>query len=303
MEDHARMRHLLTLATLLGWFVCSGATCIRRPRLVSYPPPPSVLPAQPQLGDVISAINRTDSIQQLSTNSASIRVINQTLPRLSATVHVQRDKDFRLLASVPMVLGSGLDIGSNGEVFWMEFPDGMTRTMYFARHDLFRNQVNRAIVPIDPAWLIDAMGLLHLESTEVIAGPVVRPDGLLELRSWMPDRVHQRVCYVDAAGGFVVRQMVNRPLAGGGEVTVAESQLAKHRFDEVSGTVLPHEITLRLIPAGAPEMQLQIDVGDYVVNQLLSGDPDLFVMPQTASQIQDLTRLTVTPPTTVGATT
>ncbi|QDV65301.1 hypothetical protein Pan14r_30030 [Crateriforma conspicua] len=290
-------RQLSAWLMLAVVFVCGGATCMPQRKVTDFPAPPPVLSDVPELNDVIAAVNRNDAVQQLSTNSASIQDIHQKTPRFTANVHLQREKDFRLRASLPIILGSGLDIGSNRDVFWFEVPDGMSRTMYFARHDQYQNQLQHAAIPVNPAWLIEAIGLVHLDPALVIQGPVRRDDGLLEIRSRMPDGIHQRVCYIDADGGFVTQQLLTKPTIGGGEILIAESRTADHRFYENPACVLPHKILLRLLPTEAPEMNLMIEVGDYSVNQILSGDPNLFVMPQTAPNIRDLTKLSLaTPP-------
>jgi len=277
-------------------FVSGGATCAPQRAASVFPPPPQVLGEVASLAEIAAAVNRNDAVTQLSTNSASIQDLKQKTPRLSASVHLQRDKDFRLRASLPIILGAGLDIGSNNDVFWFEVPEGMTRTMYFARHEQYQNNLERAIIPVNPAWLIEAIGLVHIDPNLVVAGPVRRNDGLLEIRSRMTDGIHNRVCYIDPEGGFVTQQLLTKPLPGGGETLIAESRAGDHRFYENPQCVLPHRVLLRLLPTAAPEMNLQIEVGDYVVNQLLSSEPDLFVMPQTAGNIQDLTRISLAPP-------
>jgi len=290
------MRHLFLIATLLFVvFVSGGATCVQRGSQPVFPPPPTILSETPSLDAVIGAVNRTDTVRQLSTNSASIQDLNGKTPRLSATVHLQREKDFRLRASLPIILGSSLDIGSNQDVFWIEMPERMRRTMYFARHDQYAQQLERAVVPVNPAWLIEAIGLVHLDRNLVLQGPVRRTDGLLEIRSRMPDGIHQRVCYIDPQGGYVTQQLITKPNFSGGETLIAESRTADHRYYEAAQCVIPHQVQIRLLPSAAPEMNLRIEVGQYTVNQLLSGEPDLFVMPQTAGNIQDLTRLSAAP--------
>lgn len=289
------MRHLFCLILMLGVvFVSGGATCVPQRAQPSFPPPP-VLSDLNSLESVIAAVNRTDNVRQLSTNSASIRDLNQKTPKLGATVHLQRDKDFRLRAKLPIIMGASMDVGSNNEVFWFEVPEGMTRTMYFARHDQYVNNLENAAIPVNPAWLIEALGLVHLDPSLVLQGPVSRNDGLLEIRSWMPDRVHQRVCYIDAQGGYVTQQLLTKPNINGGETILAESRTSDHRYDSAAQCVLPHLIQIRLLPIAGQEMNLQIEVNQYSVNQLLSGEADLFVMPQTAGNIQDLTRLSAAP--------
>ncbi len=45
---------------------------------------------------------------------------------------------------------------------------------------------------------------------------------------------------------------------------------------------LPHRVKLTLTAGGQP-MEMLIDVGDWVVNQLLTNDPNQFSMPESSS--------------------
>ncbi len=266
---------------------------------VIFPPPPPVLNETPTIQEVTAAVNRSANVRQLSTNSASVDVLSMpNVPKLSATVSMERDRRFRLRASVPIVLGSGLDMGSNDEVFWFEVPEGMSKTLYFAEHEKYRQQLHRAILPIDPTWLIEALGLVQIDPSTVVAGPVSRPDGKLEVRNTtaMPDGVYQRVCFVEPSGGYVTEQFLYAP---DGRL-IATSQATNHRFYEEQQCVLPHLVTVNLAPASGPPLSMRIDIGSYAINQLLSGDPQLFVMPQSAAKRVDLTTISGLTPSTAG---
>ena len=77
----------------------------------------------PGLNELTQVMNRTQSITQLSTNSASVEVLSMPdLPRLNATLNLQREKNFRLRTSLPIVF-AGIDMGSNSESFWFEVPE------------------------------------------------------------------------------------------------------------------------------------------------------------------------------------
>ena len=127
---------------ILGWlgmlsllFVSGGATCSRRQPPMLFPPPPVVFEAAPSLEELAAVVNRTETIRQLSSNSASVEVLSMpSLPRLSATLNLERERRFRLRASLPIVF-AGLDMGSNDEMFWFEVPEGVSKTLYYARHD------------------------------------------------------------------------------------------------------------------------------------------------------------------------
>ncbi len=287
----ARMRALTWLLVLGVGFVSGGATCARRDTTFQMPPPPPVLPQNPTLEQVAAAVNRTSSIGELSTNTASVDVLTMpALAELSATINLRKERDFRLKASLPVVMVSGLDMGSNNSLFWFEVPEGLSRTLYFARHDQYRRQLDRAVLPVDPTWVSDALGLVQIDPNQVVAGPVMRPDGKLEIRSALPlpAGTFQRVCYIDAAAGHVTDQLLYAPTGG---PPIAESHASNHQFYVDHNCSLPHTVQLSLRPRAGEPLEMVIDVGVYAVNQILSGDPNLFVMPQGASQSIDLTTL------------
>ncbi|MEM6471775.1 MAG: hypothetical protein AAF802_19605 [Planctomycetota bacterium] len=293
MRHSSTIRRLsVVLVASVCCFVSGGATCSRREiNVAQFPPPPPVLAPAASLQDVVNAVNRTSAIRELSTNTASVDVLSMpAVPTLSATMNVRREKEFRLRASLPIVMGAGLDLGSNNELFWFEVPEGMSRTLFYARHADYQRRLNRAVLPVDPSWVIDALGLVQLDPAQVVAGPVLRPsDGKLELRSTMPTPagLFQRVCYVDAAAGHVTDQLLYDPAGK----LIAESHATNHLFDAGVGCSLPHAIEIKLTPATDPPLHLRIDIGQYAINQILSGDPNLFVLPQGAANVVDLSTL------------
>ncbi len=284
------MRTLLWMGMLMICFVSGGATCARRTVPVSFPPPPPVFASTPTVQDLAIVANCTSAIHQLSTNNASVEVLTMPqIPKLSATLSLQRERRFRLRASLPIVLGSGMDMGSNEEMFWFEVPEGMSKTLYYANHEQYRQQLSRSILPVDPTWVMDALGLVQLDPASVVAGPVRRDDGKLEVRSvfQMPDGLYQRVYFFEATAGYVTDQFLYSP---DGRL-IAKSSASNHRYYEEQQCALPHRVEISLTPSAGPPLAMRIDIGSYVMNQLLSGDPQLFVMPQTASNAVDLTQL------------
>ncbi|MCG8649858.1 MAG: hypothetical protein MI861_08495 [Pirellulales bacterium] len=295
------MRTLCWISVLWICFVSGGATCARRNATLPLPPPPVLLTDVPTLQELAAAVNRTDNITQLSSNSTSVEVLSRPdLPRLtSSSLHLQRDQRFRLRASLPILLGAGVDMGSNEEVFWFEVPERLGKTLYYARHDLYQQQLHRAVLPVAPTWLMDALGLVRIDPATVVGSPVRRADGQWEVRNTltMPDGVYQRVCFVQPQAGYVTRQYLYAPNGA----LIAQSNATNHVYYEEAGCALPHQVDLTLTPAGGTPLSMRISVGAYAVNQLLSGDPNLFVMPQTASKFVDLTTVTA-PPTTAPPT-
>lgn len=273
--------------------------CPRAAVVANLPPPPVILAEAPDINALAAAVNRTDAIRELSTNSATLEVLSMTaVPKLSATMNLQRDRNFRLKASIPLIMGSGIDLGSNANEFWFEVPEGVTQTLYHANHEQYARNLDRAILPVDPSWLIDAIGLARLDPNTVIAGPVTRTDGLIEVRNSVATAAgtYQRVCFIEPSAGYITHLFLYSP---DGRL-VAKSFSSEHEYFETVNSVLPHRVKIELFPDAGPPLALQLQVSVYSINQLLSGDPQLFNMPTTRNRV-DLMQLTGIPPTNAYA--
>ncbi|TWT65126.1 hypothetical protein [Allorhodopirellula solitaria] len=293
MHD-ARTKTVLRSALALGLVLSGG--CVRNATVANLPPPPVVLPAAPDINALAAAVNRTDAIRELSTNSATLDVLSMTaVPKLTATMHLQRERNFRLKASIPLIMGSGIDLGSNSKEFWFEVPEGMSQTLYYANHEQYSHNLQRAILPVDPSWLIEAIGLARLDPTTVIAGPVTRTDGLIEVRNSVSTAAgtYQRVCFIEPTAGYISHLFLYSP---NGRL-VAKSFSSEHEYFESVDSVLPHRVKIELFPSAGPPLAMQLHVPTYSINQLLSGDPQLFQMPATENRL-DLLQMTGMPQAT-----
>ena len=282
------MRLLSSLGIILICFVCGGAACSTRTAPMPFPPPPVVLNEEASLEQIASVVNRSQGIRQLSTNSATVKMLSMpSLPKLNATMHLEREKNFRLRASLPIVMGAGMDLGSNDEVFWFEVPEGVSKTLYYARHDQYRQQLERAILPVDPSWIMGALGLVQIDPNTVDAGPVKRPDGRYEISSMvsMPNGIYHRIYFIDPQAGHVTDQYLYSPTGH----LVAESHASQHAYYEQFQCSLPHVVQVKLTPNVGPPLEMKIEVGSYAINQLLVNDPAVFVIPTSASNVVDLT--------------
>ena len=287
---NAKMRGLLVVFVLGVGFVSGGATCARRDVTLSLPPPPPLLNDQSGLAEVIAAVNRTSSIGELSTNTATVDVISMpALPKLSATLALRKQRDFRLRASLPVVMGTGLDMGSNDDVFWFEVPENFGRVLYFARHDQYQRMLDRSILPVDPTWLADALGLVQIDPATVTKPMIRLPNGRLELTSSLPlpAGVFHRVCHIDPVAGHVTDQFLYSPNG----IRIAESHASNHQFYVAQNCSLPHSVQVQLLPNAGPPLEMKIDIGSYAIGQMLSGDPNLFAMPTGAGSVVDLTQI------------
>ena len=159
-------RWLLLIST--GLFAASGASCPQFLRQYTNPLP-RVLPPSPSLEQVIEVVNRNNSqIQSFSTNRATLS--GPGFPTLRASVAFQRPGRFRLRAETGLT-GAELDLGSNDELFWFWMRRNQPPAVYYCRHDQFAVSQTRQMLPFEPAWLIEALGVAELDPGLPHQGP------------------------------------------------------------------------------------------------------------------------------------
>ena len=171
--------------------------------------------------------------------------------------------------------GAEIDLGSNDELLWMWVRRAPQPAIYYARHEQFHLSPATQMLPIDPAWLTEALGVAYLDPLAQHEGPFQTGDRRLEIRSrvFSPQGEMSRMTLVDDKYGFVVEQRVHDP--AGRLIAVARASEHRH-YPEVRVT-LPHRVQVTLPPA---QMAITFEVPRYTINQL-SGDPvNIFAMPQ-----------------------
>ena len=271
------LAYLAMLAVLVAG---SGATC-QRP--LSMNPfggqgaiPPQVLVDGASRDQIVAAINQNSAkIQSLSATGVSITIPDTLgLPLLSGNIAAERPGRFRLTAGTG-VTGSELDVGSNDELFWMWMKRNQTPGVYYCRHDRFANSNIRQVMPVEPAWLLAALGMVDIDPASVYDGPVVGRDGRVEIRTWMPSASGRlpRIMVIDPLRALVVEQWV---YDASGTTVLASAVAESHRYYPVEQVALPERITIRLPPAG---LAFKIDLGSVAVNRLGSDPRQLFSMP------------------------
>lgn len=263
------------LAMILLVICSSGATCLPR-RAAPENQPPIAFNAPPDLAQLAEVINRTQRITQLESNAVSIR--SSGVPTLSARVLWERPLRFRMTGGVSRLTGTDFDLGSNDEAFWMATRHGPAPTLYFARHDQFAQQLTSQILPVSPGWLIEAMGIVSLDPSQVLQPPAPRADGLWEIESAIPQPAgtYRRTLVVDPKTA-VVRQVLLRDPTGR---LLASSLLSNHQYYESVQVSLPHALKVQLIPSGGPPLELEVDVGYYALNNNQGNDPLRWTMPR-----------------------
>jgi len=239
------------------------------------PPAPEVLTAGASLEQIIAAVNQNAArVQSYQTNNASITVPGMpAIPSLQGNIAVQQPGRLRLQAST-MITGEEFDLGSNDELFWFWVKRNQPPAMYFARHAQFAGSAAQQMLPIDPQWLIDAVGLAQFSPTDRHELHSTQLDmGTVEIRSVIQTRAGAMTknTVVDARRAWVLEQHIYN----GQGTLVASSRAKSHRYYPTMGVSMPQEIELNLPIA---QLSLTIDVGSVVLNQANS-NPALWNMP------------------------
>ena len=265
-----KRRHILSLFTIVAFFAAGGASCQRRPPMC---PAPTAFSGPPTLEEVIQVVNANSAqIQQIQATGATLSMPG--FPSLRADLAFERPRRFRLRAGTTLT-GPEFDLGSNDNLFWLWIRRDQPPAIYFCHHDQFHRSNVGHIFPVDPDWLIAALGVVHLDPAGSHAGPFPLRAGRVEVRSVVPSVGGEvnRISVIHDTYGWVLEQhlydMQGRRLAS--------AVASRHQYDPVTGTSLPRQVEIQLPPSG---MAFTIDVGEYLVNSL-SGDPlQLWSIPQ-----------------------
>lgn len=253
-------------ATLL---VSGGAGCPRM--LDQYTLGPRVLPESPPLDDVLAVVNdNTARVQTLYAVDAKIK--SGRFPALRSSLALERPNRLRMQAG--MLSGTELDVGSNDELFWFWVKRGQPPALYYCRHAEFAQSPARQAMPLEPQWLVEALGLASFPPQGQHEGPQPVGDGRLEIRSRIPGP-HGDVFKITRVGertGWVLEQHV---YDARGE-RLASAIATQHRRDPATGVTLPRHVEIQ---CPAQDLTLTVDLGDVQINTPLADRPQLWTKP------------------------
>jgi hypothetical protein len=252
-------------------FCASGANC---PQMVARytQPMPRVLPPMATLAQVIEVVNNNSSqVSSFSTTGASVSTPGY--PALRANLAFQRPRGFRLRGDLALS-GPEVDLGSNDTLFWFWVRRNDQPALYFCRHDQFTASAARQVLPVEPDWIAQALGLVSFEPGEQHDGPYPIRGGRLEIRSTAsgPNGA-RRVTVVDESSGVVHEQHVYDARG----TRVASAVMTGHQRDPATGIVMPRKVRIEWPTAN---FEMTIELAELQINKL-TGDPAaLFAMPQ-----------------------
>jgi hypothetical protein len=249
----------------------SGANC--QQMLPRYTQPlPRVLPPAATLGQVMEVVNNNSSaVSSFSTSRASVSTPGY--PALNANLAFQRPRSFRMRADLA-ISGPEVDLGSNDQLFWFWVKRNQPPGMFYCYHDQFANSAARQVLPVEPDWLAQAMGLVSFDASDQHEGPFPVRGGKLEIRSTTPGlNGARRVTIIDEASGVVLEQHVYDQQG----TRLASSTMSNHQRDPASGVIMPRRVRVEWPTS---HFELRIELADLQINQLSADPVALFTKPE-----------------------
>ncbi len=259
--------------------VCqTGCLVVNQFRSQPTVPAPTAFIEIPSKEQILAHLStQTEQVRQLQTD---VRVSMDGLPTLRGTLAVEKPDRMRLNAGLLGVSELGVDVGSNQDVFWfwakVAVP-GEEPGIFFAKHEEYRQCELRQAIPIEPSWLIEALGLVSFESDDRIEGPFQRPDGRIELHSYrtVGNQSTFRKTAIDPKYGWVVQQAI---YDGAGRI-IAYADSIKYEYYPEHNVNLPSRIEITAFDPNQNPLKLIIDTSRFRINSIY-GDPEkLWTMP------------------------
>jgi hypothetical protein len=234
---------------------------------------PRALPPSPTLEQVLQTVNHnTAQIRSFAAPRASLS--GPGFPTLRAFVAFERPLRLRLRAETALT-GPEIDLGSNDELFWFWVRRNVPPTLFYCRHEQFARCASRLTLPIEPQWLVEALGIVEFDPRLPHQGPFPLAGDRVEIRTIRetPQGPQTKATVVDAIRGCVLAQQV-RDAQGR---VLATAQSGDHRRDPLTGLILPAAIT---VDSPAAQLSLRLDLGPVEINRPMSAGPTLWTLPQ-----------------------
>jgi hypothetical protein len=150
------------------------------------------------------------------------------------------------------------------------------RDLYYCRHSQFPNCPVRNVLPVDPDWLIEALGIVEFKDNEQHEGPYPSVDGknnwVIITRRTNQNGQFVKKTTVDAKTGLVSKQEIFSPQ----NEMIAAAISDDYRLDVQSGISYARKVEIYY--AGATG-KITINLGSPQFNQTTNIASNLYTMP------------------------
>ena len=195
--------------------------------------------------EIIDHLNaNTSRLRSWQSEDATIKVKSPASPipiPLGATISVEAPRNFRLRAHGTLAQA---DMGSNDDRLWFWVNPGPVDNVVTARHEDVPMIQQYERLPFDPDWLMEVLGVVPLERSEVELHSPPDPrshfSSLVFVRTARDGKRYQRIVTIDNRVGIVEHRLID--LSNKRGTLIARATLSGHR--SVDGTMLPHRIFL-----------------------------------------------------------
>jgi hypothetical protein len=265
------------VSLLLIAFCMSGCAAMKGWFSRSTPVPPQAFTAseQPTLEQITSAINRnSQSIRNFTTENASLHLPDVIVP-LQSRLTFERPKRLRIQGSLSSFGSQEFDFGSNDMLFWIWLRRRVGE-MWYCRHDQYPLCPVRSAIPIDPDWLIEALGMVEFKPTDHHTGPNRMSDGNWEIISYCqtPSGQYLKRTVIDSKVGWVIKQELYTPQ----NELVALADATDLQFDRTTGIYYVKRVSV-WCQGMESTAKMTIDLGSPTFNSSAAFASSLFVMP------------------------
>lgn len=227
-------------------------------------PETALIPPNASVQDIISAVNRqNEQITSLSAHSATVSI--PRTPQLSADI-VYHTPNYLHISAKTNITGKEIDMGSNPELFWFWVARDERPGVYYCRHDQYEQSNVSQQLPIEPNWVIEALGVKPIDQSLYWQGPRPTADGIFyELRAQenTPKGTVTRVVYVDRRTATIAAQRIY----DSSNALMIDATVRKVRRDSLSGIYAPQKID---IFSTRDNFRLSIDLGNFDLNRISS---------------------------------
>lgn len=271
------MDGLQKTTALLAFCACIlgiGSGCHLLGRRPKTPPLPVVLPPSPPLAQVIDAVNNNSrQIQSFSTAEAELSGPGIPVTLRGTNIAFERPRRLRIRGGTGLT-GSELDVGSNDELFWFWVRRNNPPAVFFCRHEQFASCAAARMMPMEPAWMIEAFGIVEFAPHELHEGPFERPDGHLEIVSTRqsPCGPVKKKTVIDHATAVVLEQHLYDQHGR----AVASAVAREHRRDPLTSLIMPKVVDLQCPQA---QFSMEVNLGNVAINQSVGNAEALWTMP------------------------
>lgn len=229
------------------------------------------------LDTIISVVNsKVNAVKSLSTEDATLT--GQGLfQSLRGKIYFKRPDHFHMLGFHGMT-GEEIDMGRNSELTWLKVIRMDPPATLFCRNDQYDSCKYLRQFPIDPQWVIDALGMGTLDPNIKYEGPFQADSNHLELRVKERSAAGERtrVILINRNYGLPAAQHIFDQYG----LLAVEASVKSYRTDPATGIIIPQNIEIRCPKLNnGKELVVKVNMGNPVLNQLDPAQTQLWVMP------------------------